>query len=93
MIAGPLLSIILDRDVSCIVIPGTFSIWSISLVFGIQSRRTEEGRRAAKWPAYVIAIGLATLLSMEVRKRMDERKNANAKMHTIVCRASASPEV
>ena len=77
LIAGPLLSVILDRDLSWVIIPGTFSIWLASLALGLLSRQVDVGKRAARWSARLIAIGLVTLLFMEVRRRMDERSNAN----------------
>ena len=91
VIAGPLLTIILDRDLSWVIIPGTFSIWALALVFGILSRQTDVGKRAAKWSAHAIVIGLTTLLFMEVRRRIDERKNANTSLHgSTESRTSAS---
>ena len=93
IIAGLLMSILLDRDVSWAIIPGTFSIWAISLFLGMLSRQTEVGRRAAKWSAYAIATGLATLLFMEVRRKMDERNHANNALNrTSESRATRLPE-
>jgi hypothetical protein len=91
LIAGPLLTIILDRDLSWVIIPSTFSIWAIALVLGILSRQTDEGKRAARWSAHAIVFGLTIMLIMEVRGRMDKRKNANTSLHgSSESRASAS---
>jgi hypothetical protein len=93
LIAGPLLSTTLQRDVSWVIIPGTFALWAISLVVGVLSRQTEMGRRAARWSAYAIAIGLATFLFMEIRKKMDERSNGNNALNrTSESRATRLPE-
>ena len=77
LVGGPLLSTSLDRDLSLVIIPGTFLFWAVSLILGRACRRTEIGMRAARWSARAILIGLLTLLFMEVRGRMDLKDDAN----------------